>query len=321
MASLEHRRVLSAVEVGGQRPKPFYARLPPTARLFAVAAVIWLLWELRPLLEPGALDAMDLPNDAMFAARNLGDASTVALPAALAFGYPAVQRRNRWLWNAAVTMAVARLAQYLLTVASGWILQAFDSFTSRLYDATVSTAVSVAVEVVWLLPLIAFALVAVSMWMLSKGLADAGARPSRVAVLGIAAVGLGLSLLSIAPIFLGDSAPVELADQVRLGLTIPITLAIVSFSFVAALRLVIGWWSGLVPVRAWAIGAAWGVLTIRIPVIAMSMQSIGSEGLPDWAWTAYALLTLVQGFLLFIAFALGLGRGPALRRRRFEIWA
>lgn len=321
MASLEHRHVLSAVEVRAQRPNSIYARLSPTARLFAALAVFWLLWQLRPLLERGALDSMHWLDLAMFVARCLGEASTVALPAALAFGYPKVERRNRWLWNAAVTMSVARLAQYLLTEASGWILRTFEPFSSRLYDATINDGISVAVEVVWLLPLIAFALVAVSMWMLSKGLADAGARPSRVAVISIAAIGLGLSLLSIAPLLLGDSAPVEVADQLRLGLTIPITLAIVALSFVAGLRLAIGWWSGLIPSRAWAIGAAWGVLTIGIPVIAMSMQYIGSEGLPGWAWTAYALLILVQGYLLFVAFALGLGRGPARRRHRFEIWA
>ena len=278
MASLEHRRVLSAVEAGAHRPKPFHARLPLTAWLFVAAAVVWLAWELRPLLAPGALDAMDLPNDATFVARILGDASTIALPAALAFGYPGVSRRNRWLWYAAVTMASARLAQDLLTAASGWILEIAEPFTNRLYDATARAGVNVLVDAVWLLPLIGFALVAVSMWMLAKGLADAGARPSRLAVIAIAAVGLGLALLSIAPLFLGDAAPVELDDQLRLGLTIPITLGIVAFSFVASLRLVIGWWTGLVPARAWAIGAAWGVLTIGIPVIAMAMQSLGPRG-------------------------------------------
>ena len=177
------------------------------------------------------------------------------------------------------------------------------------------------VDVVWLLPLIGYALVAVSMWMFAKGLADAGARPSRPAVITIAAVGVGLSLLSIAPLFVGDAAPVELNDQLRLGVSIPISVAIVAFSFVAALRLVIGWWSGLLPFRAWVTGAAWGVITIGVPVIAMALQYVGSGELPEWAWTIYALVILVQGYLLFIAFALGLGRGPALRRRRFSIWA
>ena len=321
MASVEHRRVLSAAEASAQRPKPILARLPPIGWLFTAIAVGYFAWELRPLLEPGALDAMDLPDGAMFVARNLGDALTIALPAALLFGYPGVHRRNRWLWRAAVTMAVAYLAQYVLTMASGWILQNLYPFTSRLYDATVKPGVTALVAVVWSLPLIGFALVAVAWWMLAKGLADAGARPSRVAVVAIAAVALGLSLLSITPLLLGDSAPVELDDQLRLGITIPVTLAIVAFSFVAALRLVIGWWSGLVPWMAWAIGAAWGVLTIGVPIIAMALQYAGPRGLPEWAWTAYALLTLAQGYLLFIAFALGLGRGPALRRRRFEIWA
>ena len=321
MASLEHRRVLSPAQVRAYRRKPILERLPPIGWLFAAAATVYLLWELRPVLEPGALDAMDLPDDAMFVARNLGDASTIALPAALLYGYPGVRRGNRWLWYAAVTIAVARLAQYLLTVISGWILDTFEPFTSRLYDATARTGVNVLVDVVWVLPLIGFALAAVSMWMFAKGLADAGARPSRPAVIAIAAVGLGLSLQSIATLFVGDAAPVELDDQLRLGITIPITVAIVSFSFVAALRLVIGWWSGLLPFRAWVIGAAWGVITIGIPIIATSLQYVGSGGLPEWAWTIYALITLAQGYLLFVAFYLGLGRGPALRRRRYSIWA
>ena len=321
MASLEHRRVLSPVEARAHRPRPILERLPTIGWLFAAAAGVYLLWELRPLLEPGALDAMDLPDDAGFVARSIGTATTVALPAALLYGYPAVRRRNRWLWYAAVTMAVARLAQYLLTVASGWILETFDSFIGRLYDTTVHTAVAAGAELVFLLPLIGVALVAVSMWMFAKGLADAGARPTRLAVVAIAAAGLGLSLASIAPVLLGDSAPVELADQLRLGLTIPITVAIVAYSFVAALRIVIGWWSGLEPSVAWAIGAAWGVITIGVPVIVMALQYVGAQGLPEWAWTGYGLIILAQDYLLFIAFGLGLGRGPALRRRRFSIWA
>jgi hypothetical protein len=309
---LTHRHTLSAREARARRPAPLLRRVSPAGWLFAALAVGWTALELRVLLEPGALDPMDWANDAQLVVRTLGDVALIALPAALAFGYPAVARRNRPLWRGAVLLALAQLAEPVVRFVQGWLFeQTMDLFDNPFDPSTPVGAVLVRLR-------IAVALLAIAgTWSVSDGLAAAGARPSRAAIVAMGLAGAALVPITIWPSALDTGFGTNLTT-VLFVVSAALNLASFALWFVVAARLVVGWAARLAPARAWLVGAMAGAVLVGSRFLTTLTLVAGPRF--DAPPLVYGLLVATPWVLLALAFALGLGR-PRFRRRQFEVWA
>ncbi|MHB8893354.1 MAG: hypothetical protein ACYC65_15070 [Candidatus Limnocylindrales bacterium] len=301
MASVAHRRVLTAAEVRGRRRVSPAARLGPVGWVFAVIAVLWLGNELRPLLAWGAFDQLNWGEDATLIVRALGDAAMLALPAGLLLGFPAAGRRNRWLLRGVVLVALAQLARPALDAAQQW---AFDGgFYGPSGEATSPAGLAVT-----MLSVATGLLSLAGVWSTSDGLAAAGARPRRAAVIAIAAAAVGVQGAFIVRYVVDGEVNMLSAYGLDL-LRIALSLAVIALWFVVAARLLVGAAAGLVPSGAWVVGGIAGGLLLAVQLASTAFQFLG--GLGDFSslvWPVMSIASSAVWVLLLAALAMGLGR-------------
>ena len=298
MTRAAHRRFLTAAEVTARRPLSAAQRLGPVGWTFAVLAVAWAVVELWPLTQFSAFDS--LGQDALLVVRTLGDVALVALPAGLLLGFPGARRRNRWLFRGLVLLALVQLAQPAMRALQAWVLEQVDLSVAGF------NPLWTAMVLVWL----AIAVISLAgVWALSDGLFDAGARPRRAVLVVIAGAAVALELAVLVQVVADDGLGV-FRDGLLSIASFAISIAVYAAWFVVGARLVAGFAAGLVPRRAWALGALAGGLLIidsLVPTLQLSAGPLGAMSLslgPVLVVTSSAVWVL-----LFLALALGLGRG------------
>ena len=293
--------MLTAAEVRGRRRVSAAARLGPVGWVFAVLAVLWLGNELRPLLAWGAFDQLNWGTDANLIVRALGDAAMLALPAGLLLGFPAAGRRNRWLLRGVVLVALAQLARPALDAAQQW------AFDGGLYGPSGEATGPVGLAVTMLS--VATGLLSLAgAWSTSDGLAEAGARPRRAAVIAIAAAAVGVQGAFIVRYVINGEANLLSSYGLDL-LRIALSLAVIALWFVVAARLLVGAVAGLVPSRAWVVGGIAGGLLLAVQLASSVFELLG--GLGDFSglvWPVMSIASSAVWVLLLAALAMGLGR-------------
>ena len=305
MARLKHRRVLRKAEARARRPLRIAQRLGPTGWFFSVVAVVWAVVELWPLTQVGAFGS--LYDGALLVVRTLGDVAVVALPAALLLGSPNARRRNPWLFRGVVLLALVQLAQPAMRAAWSWVFDQVDLGAvgfDPLWAA--QTMLAMAMSVVSL----------AAVWSVSDGLFDAGARPHRIVLVLIAGAAVALELMFIVPVVVANGLEI-FTNGILDIVSIAIGTAGAAIWYIVVTRLMVGFAVGLVPRRAWALGALAGVLligeTLAATVLTWSGQASGVQ--PDLGPLLAAAASAVW-VLLFLALALGLGGGT--NRRPWE---
>lgn len=316
MARLAHRHFLTRAERRARSPRSGTDRISPIGWAFAALAGAWAAVRLRPLLDPGALDPMDWGDATMLVVATLGQAARIALPAALAFGFVAAPRRNPWLWRASMLLALTTFVAPLTSWIRDRIIELLDPELERIFDPASPPG----------LTFVAFGAVGIGISILALvalafGLQDAGARLSRPLVIVLAALGGAFAILAIAPFtVIGSTAGGVTPELAWFVVSVALTSILHALWFIVVGQLIAGVRLGLVPVAAWAIAVVTGLLGASVLILSAALTGIGG-GLPDWAFTAFGIVTSLIWVPLFVAFALGLGRGPRARTRQFAIWA
>jgi hypothetical protein len=315
MAHLVHRQV--AVRRGRPEPSGFDAILEcmtPVGWLSVMAAVGIVVVDLRPLVESGAIGVAPWTSIAGQLAGALADAAMMLVPAALLIGFPGVWQRNRWLYRGAVMLAGAQFARVVLDVVQVWILEALSPGSGGAIDP--STIEGLAFAVLSL----GIGLVSIAgAWSFADGLGDAGARPPRLLLVGVAA-GLVAAMLVVYWPFLTTS--IDLSKVVGWLNIVGFTMSMVLIALygVLSVRLVAGPFLGLLPRGAWIAGALGGAALL----VQRVLSPIGSwlSGTPEQAGLVaqISLVIVLLGYvawpLIMVAALLGLGRGTRLRRVR-----
>ncbi len=298
MARVARRRFLTPAEARARRPLSPAQRLGPVGWVFTVLAVTWAVVELRPITEYTAFRSIS--DVSLLVVRTLGDMALLALPAGLLLGFPGVRRRNPWLFRGLVIIALVQLAQPALRALQGWVFEQVDPSAAGfnpLYAAM--TMVSLAIAVASL----------AGVWALSDGLSDAGARPRRAAIVLIVAAAVALELVFFVPVVATNGLQVfwnGILDVVSLA----VSVASYAVWVVVGARLVAGSAAGLVPRRAWALGALAGALLI-LEQPAFILFAWAGQLTGTYVGTAPLIAAMVSAIwvLFFLALALGLGRG------------
>ena len=250
MARLAHRRILTQAEARARRPRKSAQRLGLTGWFFVVIAVAWAAVELWPIAQLGAFGS--LYDGALLVVRTVGDVAVVALPAALLLGSPNARRRNPWLFRGVVLLALVQLGHPATRAISAWVFEQVDLETggfSPLFAA--QTMLSLALSIVSL----------AAVWSVSDGLFDAGARPHRAVLVVIAGAVIVLEVVFIVPVVVANGLEVFSNGALDIVSLVIGTASAVAWYMVVT-RLVVGFTVGLVPRRAWALGALAGVLLV-----------------------------------------------------------
>ena len=299
MTRVAHRRFLTPAEAKARRPLGPAQRLGPVGWVFTVLAVTWAVVELRPLTEYTAFRSVS--DVALLVVRTLGDVALLALPAGLLLGFPGARRRNPWLFRGLVIISLVQLAQPALRAFQGWVFEQEGPSPYARFDPLYAAMV--------LVSLVIAVLALAGAWALSNGLFDAGARPRRTVIVLIVAAVVALELVFLAPVVATNGLAVF-----RTGILDVVSLAVSVASYavwvVVGARLVVGSAAGLVPRRAWALGALAGALLIleQPAFILFAWASQLTEADLGPAPLIAAMVSSVW-VLLFLALALGLGRG------------
>ena len=316
MTHVAHRRFLTAAESQARRPRSAAQRMGTVGWTFAALAAVWAVVELWPLTQFSAFDSLD--QDALLVVRTLGDAALLALPAGLLLGFPGARRRNRWLYRGLVLLALVQLARPAQRALQSWVLERegpgmFEGVFSPLYEATV--LVSLAIGVASL----------AGVWALSDGLFDAGARPRRPVLVVLAGAVVGLELALLVQLVANNGLEVFMNGLSTIA-SLAISIAVDAAWFVVAARLVAGFTAGLMPRRAWALGAVAGGLLIVDGLVGSVQGWTGALGAMYLSLGPVMVVTSSAVWVsLFLALALGLGRGTnrgsgeRRRLRRYEV--
>ena len=156
-------------------------------------------------------------------------------------------------------------------------------------------------------------------WALSDGLFDAGARPRRAALVVIAAAAVGLELVYLVPIVVANGLGVFRNGVLDL-VSLAVSVALYAVWYIVGARLVIGLAAGLLPRRAWLVGAVAGALFIIESLVTTLTLAAGQLwGIPVSLGLLVPVAASAVWVLLFAALVLGLGRGTdrgAGERRR-----
>ncbi len=229
-------------------------------------------------------------------------AAMLMLPAAVAWATPERRRRNRWLWQGALIVAIVQLLRYPASFASRWL---FTTVVEDGGDPSDPLVVAVGVGVALLIA----AGSVLGVWALGEGLKDARGR-SGAAVVVAAVVALSFGLLLAIPSFMaGVTLDFELATSL-LSL-----VANVSFLFVEGLlagRAIAGARSGVRPAVAWRAGAVAATVLWVLPILSLVTLLANSFLLVNEPLTLPLLgVATYFGWPLFaVALATGMGRLP-----------
>lgn len=303
VASIVDRRLAPPLPAVARGPGSALSSLTLIGWVSAVVAIGWLVNELRPLLEPGALDARQWEGIAGRVLTALGDAAVIGMPAALELGVPGARRRTPWLMRGLVLLALAQLARPAIAFVQDLATLLDPSFELFDYETPLGLAFGVVTVATGLLSV-------GGAWALSDGLFDAGARPRRVLMGVVAVTGTAATVVAFVP-YLGDA--LDLA--VPLGwlnlASLAISAAVIALWLVVATRLMAGFAPRLAPRRAWFLAAAAG-LCLVVSRFGSAAQLLNG-GLAPVVSEVLFVVGVTAWVLLFLAFATGLGRG---RERR-----
>jgi hypothetical protein len=331
MARIEHRRTVrrepAAIPRAGGTPDPgdladesapepkapdaALDRLSWLGWVSAAVALGWLVIQLRPLLDAGALaDASRLATFVAVVGAVAG-AAALALPAGLELGARSAWQRVPWLYRAAILLAVAQVASIVLQ-------QARQRFLGDLDVTDLTQPVVIAYAVASLAPPIA---AIGGLWALSDALWDIGTRARPAAIRGIGLVIAWIVFLTYVPylgqLFSTDAPVLSVLNALRLV----IAVGLLAITAMTGVHLISASQSRLAPHRAWAVaglaGASYffGALGRTLTQIQLSQEL----GLP----LAYAVFVIESAapVLLLVAFALGIARAGAVREPRRRLIA
>jgi hypothetical protein len=270
--------------------------------------------DLRPLADSGVIGVAPWSSIAGQVAGAFSDAAMMLVPAALLVGFPGIGRRNPWLFRGAVLLAAAQFARLLLDVVQAWILETLSPGSGGGIDPT--TLVGLALALLTL----GIGLVSVTgAWSFSDGLSDAGARPPRVLLAGVA-IGLVAAMLAVYwPLLTSGLDLTQVGGWLNL-VGFSMSMVLIALYAMLAVRLMTGPFVGLVPSAAWVVGALGGLalLAQRIlsPLGVWLSSSPEQAGLVAQISLAIVLLGYAAWPLLLVAALLGLGRGTRRRQVR-----
>jgi hypothetical protein len=290
------------------RPKPADGpldRLTWFGWISAGVAVGWLFLQLRPLVDATAFSDARRLDTVLEIVRAVSGAAALAMPAALELGLAQAARRVRWLYRAAVLLAVAQVATIVLEQVQQRFLSGID-----LTDA--SQPVVLAFAVASLAPAIA---TIAGMVALSDGLWDIGARPPRLVLRVVGGIAVLAVLLTYLPYLNQLFSPDAIAVSVLNLLRIVISLGLIGITAVAGTHLLSGAIANMTPRLPWVLAGlagacyvlgSFGRVLTGLPLpqdVQVSMQDLLIAA-------SYAVFALVSAapILLLLAFATGLAR-------------
>jgi hypothetical protein len=307
LATIIHRRTARAT--GPEPARGPGARLDALTWIgwaSAVAAFGFLVFGLRPLAEMGDVRSWNLGQAWELVRASLRDASIVFLPAALELGVPGARRRTPWLMRGTVLLALEQLAGPVLDWARNQYVELVPEAMEVGYDTPIGLALLLVTLGVTILGI-------AGAWALSDGLSDAGARPRRLIVTAVVALGTGLALAAYLPLYFGEGASFGFGTAVgwiNLGGLVVAFLDIAVWMLVGA-RLISGAFLRLRPRTAWFLALLSGLCLVAVqlafPVFTAWLP------VPNEVLYAFGLVSSLGWIALALAFLAGLGRGR-LRR-------
>lgn len=313
MATIINRRLAPAPGPAPARgPGAAFSSLTLVGWVSAVAAVLYLVIALRPILDlggPTLWDWGEVGNRVLAAIR---PAAVVGMPAALELGVPGARRRTPWLMRGLVLLALEELARPAIRTAQQFL---FDQAGSDALASSLDSPLGLALSLVS----IAATLLAVGgAWALSDGLADAGARPRRTILAVVVTVGMVVSVFAYLPAYgyFIEGATFDFTLPRTWFTAVGVALGFVEIWLwlVIGARLVAGSVFRLRPRRAWILGAIAGV-TILVVRLGYPLLFITQPDVPGLAEIA-GVVASMPWIVLFLAFATGLGRGRERREER-----
>jgi hypothetical protein len=283
--------------------EPSIRGLPPLALLSLGLGVVVAAIELWPIVSAWFIGATEwwsgVPERLPLAARS---AAMVMLPAAVAWGTPDRDRRNRWLWTGAMIVAATQLLRYPVSVAWTWLFTTLFEGGTDLSDPLI-TLLSLGIA------LLLAAGSVLGTWALAEGLKDGGGRSDVAVVVAlVVAIVFGL-LLGIPSLMAGLRVDTELLASV---VSLIVNLLLLFVAGLLAGRAVAGAINGATPAGAWRAGAVGAVLLWVLPILSLVTLLVGSFLLVDTPLALpYLGATSSFGWPLFaVAVALGMGRLP-----------
>jgi hypothetical protein len=283
--------------------EPSVRGLPPVALLSLALGIVVAIVELWPIVNAWSIGATEwwseLPQRLPVAARS---AAMVMLPAAVAWGTPDRERRNRWLWTGALIVAAVQLLRYPVNLGTRWLYTTLVEGGADPSDPLV-TVVSLGIALV-----LAVASV-LGIWALGEGLKDGGGRSEVAVVVAlVVAVAFGL-LLGIPSIMAGLRVDLEVLASL---VSLVVNLLFLFVEGVLAGRAVAGALNGARPVGAWRAGAIAAVVLWVLPILSLVTLLVSSFVLVDEPLSIpYLGVATYFGWPLFaVSVALGMGRLP-----------
>ena len=283
--------------------EPSIRGLPPVALLSLALGVVVAAIELWPIVTAWSLGVTEwwseLPQRLPVAARS---GAMLMLPAAVAWGTPDRERRNRWLWTGALIVAATQLLRYPVNVGSRWL------YTTLIEGGTDPSDPLVTVIGLGIALVLAVGSV-LGIWALGEGLKDSGGRSEVAVVVAlVVTIAFGL-LLGIPSIMAGlrvDLEVVGVAGVARREPPVPVR------GRVLAGRAVAGALNGARPAGAWRAGAIAAVVLWVLPILSLVTLLVSSFVLVDEPLSIpYLGVATYFGWPLFaVALALGMGRLP-----------
>jgi hypothetical protein len=297
LARIEHRRALRGAASRG----PSIRGMPPVALLSLALGVVVGVIELWPVVTAWSIGATEwwsaVPDRLPLAARS---GAMVMLPAAVAWGTPDRERRNRWLWTGALIVAATQLLRYPVTVASNWV------YTTLIEGGTDVSDPLLALTSLGIALVLAVGTV-LGIWALGEGLKDGGGRSeAAVLVALVVTVVFGL-LLGIPSLMAGLRVDIELVASF---VSLVANLLLLFVEGLLAGRAVAGALNGASPARAWRAGAVGALVLWVLPILSLTTLLVSSFLLVDTPLAIpYLGVVTYFGWPLFaVAVALGMGR-------------
>lgn len=259
--------------------------------------------ELWPIVTAWFIGATEwwsgVPDRLPLAARS---GAMVMLPAAVAWGTPDRERRNRWLWTGALIVAGTQLLRYPVSVASRWLFTTLIDGGADFSDPLL-TLLSLGIG------LLLAAGSVLGIWALGEGLKDAGGR-SEVAVVVALLVSIVFGLLLGIPSLMGGlRVDMELVASL---VSLVVNLLLLFVAGLLAGRAVAGALNGARPAGAWRAGAIGAVALWVVPILSLVALLLSSFLLVEngLAISYLGVVSYVGWPLFAVSVALGMGRLP-----------
>ena len=283
--------------------EPSLRGLPPLALLSLALGIVVAAIELWPIVNAWFIGATEwwsgVPERLPLAARS---GAMVMLPAAVAWGTPDRDRRNRWLWTGALILATTQLLRYPVSFARTWL------FTT-LFDGGADPSDPLVTLLSLGIALVLAAGSVLGIWALGEGLKDGGGRSeAAVAVALVVTVVFGL-LLGIPSLMGGLRVDMELVASL---VALIVNLLLLFVAGLLAGRAVAGALNGAAPTGAWRAGAIGAVVLWVLPILSLVTLLVSSFLLVETPLQIpYLGVVTYFGWPLFaVAVAFGMGRLP-----------